>query len=61
MHTMPCFELLAEREREGLSDPAHTRTVTLPDHTTGKHLQCESGHAVHISSDGTAWPCDCRA
>lgn len=61
MHTIPCFEFLAERDREGLSDPDHTRTVTLPDHTTGKHLECESGHTVHIGSDGITWPCDCRA
>ena len=36
MHTMPCFEFLAKRDHEGLSDPDHTRTVILPDHTTGR-------------------------
>ena len=61
MHTLLCCELLAEQEREGLIDPDRIRIVNLPDHTEGKHLECGSGHKVHISSDGTTWPCDCRA
>ena len=59
MDTLLCRELLAQREREGLSDPDRTRTVTLPNHTSGKHLECESGHKVHLGDDGATWPCDC--
>lgn len=60
MHTLLCQDLLAELEPEGSSNPDRTRTVILPDHTTGKHLESAEGHTVHISSDGAIWPCDCR-
>jgi hypothetical protein len=59
MRTLLCHEFLAEQEREGLSDPTRMRTVTLPNHTIGKHLECESGHTVHLGDDGATWPCDC--
>lgn len=59
MHPHHCHELLAKQERERLSDPRRTRMVTLPDQTIGKHLECESGHKMHLSSNGETWPCDC--
>ena len=59
MHTLLCHELLAEREWEGVSDPERTRIVTLPDHTSGKHLECAKGHKIHLGTNGETWPCDC--
>ena len=59
MHTLLCHELLAQREREGLSDPDRTRIVSLPDRTSGKHLECPTGHKMHLGEDGNSWPCDC--
>lgn len=59
MHSLLCHELLAEQELEGLNDPDRTRTITLPDHTSGKHLECGLGHKWHVDSDGEKWPCDC--
>ena len=61
MHIHLCHELLAKQERERLSDPNRTRIVTLPDQTTGKHLECESGHKVLLGADGEVWPCDCHS
>ena len=52
MHTLVCHEFLTEREDEGLSDPDRTRTVTLPNHTSGKHLECPDGHAIHLDGNG---------
>lgn len=58
-HTLRCHQFLVEQYREGLSDPRGTRTVTLPDFTIGKHLECPAGHQVHLGSNGNTWPCDC--
>jgi len=58
-HTLQCHQFLVEQYREGLSDPRSTHTVTLPDFTIGKHLECPAGHKVHVGSNGTTWPCDC--
>ncbi|MCE3224419.1 MAG: hypothetical protein K0S58_2599 [Nitrospira sp.] len=59
MHTLLCHELLAQQECEGLTDIERARTITLPDHTIGRHLECEAGHKFHLSLDGDKWPCDC--
>jgi hypothetical protein len=59
MHTLLCHDFLAQQVQEGLSDPARIRIVNLPDHTEGKHLECESGHKFQVSSNGVMWPCDC--
>jgi hypothetical protein len=61
MHTLLCHDFLAQQDQEGLTDPHRTRTVTLPDHTCGKHVECEPGHKIHISTDGATWPCDCSS
>jgi hypothetical protein len=59
VHTSQCHELLVQQEQEGVSDPTRTRTVTLPDFTAGKHLECTEGHKVHLGGNGETWPCDC--
>jgi hypothetical protein len=59
MHTFLCHDFLVQQEQEGLADPHRTWTVTLPDHTCGKHLECESGHKIHLSANGETWPCNC--
>lgn len=58
-HALRCHQFLVEQYREGLSDPRCTRTVTLPDFTIGKHLECPAGHQIHLESNGNTWPCDC--
>lgn len=59
MQTLLCLELLVQQEREGLSEPIRTRTVMLPNYTNGKHLECPSGHKIHLGGNGETWPCDC--
>lgn len=59
--TLRCHQFLMEQYQEGLNDPHSTRTVTLPDFTIGKHLECPVGHKVHLGANGTTWPCDCSS
>jgi hypothetical protein len=61
VHTCRCQELLVQQEQEGLSHPTRTRIVTLPDFTSGKHLECTEGHTIHLGGNGETWPCDCYA
>ena len=59
MKTLLCHEFLSEQECEWVNDPSRTRTVVMPDHTEGRHLECELGHKVHLGQNGEKWPCDC--
>jgi hypothetical protein len=61
MKTLLCHDFLTEQEREGLSDPDRSRTISMPDHTVGRHLECGRGHKLHLGKDGEKWPCDCCA
>ena len=59
MDTRLCHEFLAEADCE-LTNAALTHTITLPDHTVGRHLECKLGHKFHLGQDGQKWPCDCE-
>jgi hypothetical protein len=59
MNLLLCHEFLTEQVCEGVGDPDRTRTITLPDLTVGRHLECGLGHKVHLGLNGEKWPCDC--
>lgn len=59
MRTLHCHERLGEQECESETVPQRDRPVTLPDHTSGVHHECEKGHTFHLSQKGQRSACDC--